>query len=155
MSSIQEFIDDYTKFQAEFQAKAQEKIKEIFTAFWEKNPAIKAVIWTQYAPYFNDGDPCVFSVHDPYFTNAEGKDLEDVSRWGEYEGEKEGIWSEYHFGGMYGADAPEGVDEQSTKELSNFLCSSVLAAAMEATFGSDSSVIATRAGFDIEGIDHD
>lgn len=155
MSSIQEFIDEYTKFQAEFQALAQSKIKEIFEAFWEKNPAIKAVTWRQYAPYFNDGDPCVFGVHAPYFTNAEGEDLMDISRWGEYEGEKEGIWSEYHFGGKYGPTVPEGVDEQSTKELSSFLCSSALSSAMEATFGSHSSVVATRAGFEIEEIDHD
>lgn len=155
MSSIQEFIDEYTKFQAEFQAVAQGKIKEIFEAFWEKNPAIKAVTWTQYAPYFNDGDPCVFSVHDPYFTNAEGEDMKDVSRWGEYEGEKEGIWSEYSFGGKYDGPVPEGVDAESTKELSSFLCSHALSSAMEATFGSDSRVVANRAGFDIEEIDHD
>lgn len=155
MSSIQTFIDDYKKFQAEFQAKAQDKIKEIFEAFWEKNPAIKAVIWTQYAPHFNDGDPCVFSVNDPHFTNAEGEDLYDVSRWGEYEGDNEDIWSNYYFGGDYGTPAPEGVDEASTKELSNFLCSSVLSSAMEATFGSDSSVIATRQGFRVEYYDHD
>ena len=27
------------------------------------NPAVAGVRWTQYTPYFNDGDPCTFSVH--------------------------------------------------------------------------------------------
>lgn len=154
MSSIQEFIDEYTKFQAEFQAKAQKKIKEIFTAFWEKNPAIKAVIWTQYAPYFNDGDPCTFSVYDSYFTNAEGEDLNQISGE-EYEGENESVWVEYSFGGPYDGDTPEGVDVDSTKELSKFLCSSALEDAMKATFGDDCRVVATREGFQIEEYYHD
>ena len=26
--------------------------------------AIDGIVWTQYTPYFNDGDPCEFSVHE-------------------------------------------------------------------------------------------
>lgn len=49
----------------------------------ELEPLIRAVLadeyihsfgWTQYTPYFNDGDPCVFSVGEPWF-----KSVDDVS----------------------------------------------------------------------------
>ncbi len=30
-------------------------------------PTLGKISWTQYAPGFNDGDPCVFSVHGPEF----------------------------------------------------------------------------------------
>jgi hypothetical protein len=37
----------------------------LLVAFAEQfaaNPAVKCMIWTQYTPYFNDGDPCTFRV---------------------------------------------------------------------------------------------
>lgn len=38
-----------------------EAIKEVF----QKHPEIASIGWCQYAPHFNDGDPCVFRVHEP------------------------------------------------------------------------------------------
>jgi len=46
----------------------------------ELEPLMRAVLddsyidsfgWTQYTPYFNDGDPCVFSVGEPWFRTVE------------------------------------------------------------------------------------
>jgi hypothetical protein len=148
--SLDSLIQDFISYQEQFRKLAMEKLKEFFLKFWEENPAIKAVTWNQYAPYFNDGDACVFSVNDPYFTNAEGKDLEDITSWGEYEGEKENIWSEYSFTCKYGeVIIPEGVDPVSTESLSSLLTSKVMEPVMEATFGSDNTVIATREGFQV------
>lgn len=42
-------------------------LKPYFDALWEKG--IVAVSWTQYTPWFNDGDTCEFSVNEPSFTN--------------------------------------------------------------------------------------
>ena len=148
--SLDSLIQDFISYQEQFRKVATEKLKEFFVKFWEENPAIKAVTWTQYAPYFNDGEACEFSVNDPYFTNAEGKDLEEIGCWGRYEGEKEDIWSEYSFSGRYGAVAREGVDPVSTDSLSSLLTSEVMKPIMEATFGSDNTVIATREGFQVD-----
>jgi hypothetical protein len=147
--SLDSLIQDYNSYQEQFRKVATEKLKDFFVKFWEENPAIKAVTWVQYSPYFNDGDACEFSVSDPYFTNAEGKDLEDIASWGEYEGGKEGIWSECSFSGRYDPVAPEGVDPVSTKSLSSLLTSKVMKPIMEATFGSDNIVIATPEGFKV------
>lgn len=147
--SLKELIENFSGLRQQFLAQAQEKFKECFSEFWKMNPSVKAVTWVQYAPYFNDGNPCVFSVCDPYFTNAEGVDLDDI-RWGEYEGEKEGIWSDYHFGGKWGSPTPAGVDEDSTEDMREIICSREMESVMEDMFGSDCKVTATRQGFDVE-----
>lgn len=35
-----------------------------FSAFFDSHPDIYAFRWTQYTPYFNDGDTCKFGVYD-------------------------------------------------------------------------------------------
>lgn len=39
-----------------------EGCKELFAAY----PAIKSFGWTQFTPFFNDGDQCVFGVYSDY-----------------------------------------------------------------------------------------
>lgn len=34
------------------------------------DPRIHTIGWTQYTPYFNDGEPCEFSVGQPWFTTT-------------------------------------------------------------------------------------
>ena len=148
--SLDSLIQDFISYQEQFRKAATEKLKEFFVKFWEENSSIKAVTWNQYAPYFNDGDACEFSVNDPYFTNAEGEDLKEITSWGEYEGEKEDVWTDCQFTCQYGGVIPEGVDPISTKSLSSLLTSEVMKPIMEATFGSDNTVIATREGFQVD-----
>ena len=43
-----------------------EELVAIFKAAFDKG--VKAIAWEQYTPYFNDGEPCEFSVGDFAFT---------------------------------------------------------------------------------------
>ena len=43
----------------------EEDFKGWFTEFFALYPMVTMIRWTQYTPYFNDGDECVFSVNDP------------------------------------------------------------------------------------------
>lgn len=61
---------------AEFDAKRKELLEQLKADFpallaplFEKYPGVKNVRWTQYTPYFNDGDSCEFS------SNASWADL--------------------------------------------------------------------------------
>ena len=58
--------------------------KELFGAV----PGLGAVTWTQYAPYFNDGEPCIFRVNDPTFTSLNSYEINrcgvDLSYGAEY-----------------------------------------------------------------------
>ncbi|MFE3202188.1 hypothetical protein [Embleya sp. NPDC059237] len=43
------------------------------------DPTIVEFGWRQYTPYFNDGEPCEFSAHAPWFRTD--TDDEDASTW--------------------------------------------------------------------------
>lgn len=52
--------------------------QEIFNELIEAVPEIERVYWTQYTPYWNDGETCIFSVNDIcYDWSDEENDLED------------------------------------------------------------------------------
>jgi hypothetical protein len=47
--------------------------------FFDANPNVQSITWTQYTPYWNDGDTCTFSAGTDYasfaFTAKDGKQL--------------------------------------------------------------------------------
>lgn len=153
-TAFDKLLNEQRELQKKFQATAQALFKETTKEFFDKNPAITAIVWTQYTPYFNDGDTCEFSVHEPNFTNA--KDLDDITRWGEYEGDDENQWSESPWGFKYHnrTDIP-GINIDSINKFAELVQSSEMESVMEAMFGDHVRVMATREGFDVEDIDHD
>jgi hypothetical protein len=168
MSALQEKFDQLLTEQEElrkkFQTTAQELFKETTKEFFNGNPAITAVVWTQYTPYFNDGDTCEFSVGDPTFTNA--SDPENV-RYGEYDGDEEGVFAvenprwvlendrDYYKEEQEAVAKAGGIDIDSCEAFSRMICSSAMEDVMLAMFGDHVKVIATREGFDVEDHDHD
>lgn len=57
---------------------------ELLKAFAEQfkaNPTVKCMLWTQYTPYFNDGDPCTFGVNNEYACRARLPMPGDVGSW--------------------------------------------------------------------------
>lgn len=154
MTSLNEafdkLIEEQEALQRKFQTQAQSLFKDITKEFFEKNTHVKAIIWNQYTPYFNDGEECVFSVNDPTYTNAEGEDLDDISSWGEYEGEKDDIWTWEGWG-----SAPEGIDIKPLQEFSAIVCSEAMTDVMRAMFGDHVTIRATKDGFSVDEYDHD
>jgi hypothetical protein len=149
--TIDTFIQEYFDFQNSFRQKAQEKLKQVFSEFWEENPAINVIVWTQYAPYFNDGGACVFSVNDLLYSNAsEQDDIDQIDAY-EYGGENESIWCEF----QYGIKKIKGVNVESIKILEKFMHSDAMEDVLEIMFGSNNKIVATRAGFVSEDYDHD
>lgn len=164
MSNLQtafdKLIEEQRELQKKFQTTAQALFKETTKEFFDKNPGVTAVIWTQYTPYFNDGDTCEFGVYDAYFTNANDEQMEDLTRWGEYEGEEEGVWSESSWGFKYTKEKNPGIDFsgvnlEDVQKFEKMIQSSEMEDVMKAMFGDHVRVVATRTGFDIEDHDHD
>ena len=169
MSALQEKIGELlaeqTELKRKFQVQAQEMFKGVTKEFFEKNPGVTAVVWEQYTPYFNDGDTCTFEVHEPVFTNSPNG--EDVSPWGEYEGEEEGIWACINVGCVLASNrsydketastilAAGGVDAASCDAFSRMINSSVMKGIFLAMFADHVKVTATREGFDVEDYEHD
>jgi hypothetical protein len=46
-----------------FVAELRNEFPSMFTELFAQAPKLKSVGWTQYTPYFNDGDSCEFSAH--------------------------------------------------------------------------------------------
>lgn len=116
---------------AAFKSHAKAAFGEVFAA----HPEITAIRWAQYAPSFNDGDPCVFSVHEWYAKigdTKEGGDNDDGFLLS-YESEKV-------------EEAEDDIDA-----LFALFDDDV----MEDEFGSSVKVTATRDGFETEEYNDD
>jgi hypothetical protein len=166
MSELQKkynkLITDQRELQRQFQEQAQALFKETTAEFFNLNPGIGAVVWTQYSPFWNDGEECVFSVNTPTFTNATGNDLNDVTGWGEYDGDNDDIWAvdnlpyvltsgrDYYETNKQKILAGPAVDVESCKLFSDLIQSSEFENVMLAMFDNHVKVIATRDGFDVE-----
>lgn len=50
------------------QANARQYIELSVQSFFDACPEITSIFWTQYTPYFNDGESCEFSVHELHYT---------------------------------------------------------------------------------------
>ena len=174
MSTLQDefnnLLAEQRQLTAKFQAIAQEMFKGLTKEFFVKNPGITAVRWTQYTPYFNDGDECVFSVNTPYVTNCPLDQLDDLTKWGEYEGDDENIFSINNITWVMETDssywqkdkklinalvAENQIDVQSVVQFTEAIVDSEMEDIMRATFGDHVMVTATRDGFDVEECDHD
>ena len=59
MDSLQKGVDKATKLLIKEGGKIH---KKLLTDFVKNNPEVAQVVWVQYTPGFNDGDPCTFDV---------------------------------------------------------------------------------------------
>lgn len=80
-----EFLDEQIKeLQAQRKALAKVEgiptIRELFAPFFEYL-IVQSAEWTQYTPFFNDGDPCTFSVRN-YLSFNGPEDDEDAAEEG-------------------------------------------------------------------------
>ena len=138
-----------------YQEEGQEKLKEVFKAFFAEVPEIKTVIWTQYTPYFNDGETCTFNVHDPAFTNieADSEDFNDI-KYNDYIGEKEDLfYIEYFYDDCTEAAGISANSKKTMHKLSAIICGND--ELMEFMFGDHVKIIVTKNGFSIQDYDHD
>lgn len=156
--SIKELKKIVEDAKAKMRKDGRELLKEEFDKLFEANPRLTAVAWTQYAPYFNDGDPCTFSVHDFTFTSAPLEQVDDLFDDFDYADDgnpEEGFYmgpSEYKY-----VDLPNGkwekvqleVDEELVKiaeavgEFENEVRDDDL---FEDVYGSDAKIMVTRDG---------
>jgi hypothetical protein len=64
---------------AEIKVEARKVIEAVGAEFFARNPSVVAIRWTQYTPYWQDGDTCTFGANDPelqLFSTDEDEDSE-------------------------------------------------------------------------------
>lgn len=64
MKKLDRLIKVVEDAKREIQEKGASALKELFSEFFKAHPEARSIVWTQYTPYFNDGEPCVFGVGD-------------------------------------------------------------------------------------------
>jgi hypothetical protein len=138
--NIDQMVNEYDAFKAQFTEKATNALRAAFAKFFENNPQIQQIGWTQYTPYFNDGDECIFGVNDMSFItdSVEDQELaenEDVGKWHQ-------PWQDHH---PFAAPFLE-----FTKQMGR-LPDEVY----QSAFGDHVQVIATRDGFEVDEYEHD
>ncbi len=112
--------------------------KEVLQETFDKHPWVESVSFTQYTPYFNDGDECTFSVHayyDALYINSE---------------------SFYDAGYRYDPKnrTMSKETEQAYKDFSKVI-ESFADEDMKEMFGDHVKVTITRSGINVEGYSHE
>lgn len=63
-------LEDLLKIKEEYNKKVRKEgegiVKNMLADFLAEHPDIEHIKWDQYTPYFNDGEPCTFSVNEAY-----------------------------------------------------------------------------------------
>jgi len=153
---IDKVLTDYEEMMKEVQKTLRAKMKDVFKSFFDSYPEVKTIHWTQYAPYFNDGDECVFGVHEPCFTRTEHTELEDREHaWGEGD---DGIIETRVWDEVSRRYVAADIDPNLIRDMDTFtgiLQSGVNEAVMQAMFGNHVWVKAHRDGFEVDDYDHD
>lgn len=63
LTELETLVLDYAEAKRVFSERAKALFKTAISEIFEKHPCLDSFSWTQYAPYFNDGEPCEFHVH--------------------------------------------------------------------------------------------
>lgn len=121
---------------------------------------VEAVRWEAYTPYFNDGDVCEYSTNEPRVKLSFGE--EEAGDYGD------GWYSTYDLdGSVYDRDTRTWIDGNnminghSTVEVKDALSrfGSELGpkhyVVLSEKFGDPAQVTATKAGFEVEGYEHE
>ena len=150
MSTLDTLTSKIEKLNSEIKASFKDAMREEAETIFKKYPDLESFAWTQYTPYFNDGDPCEFTIHG----------VEDVVYRGEDVGEYGGLR-------LYDWKTKQLTEDgkrffSSYEEYNQFLhdCESLpnKLQAFEGTVRSvlgEGKVIVSREGVEVEDYDHD
>lgn len=158
--NLETVMTDFEKINAVYQKQKEEasaKFKEAFEAFikdfFTLVPTVKRVTWTQYTPYFNDGDACTFGVNEPYFYNfVEDEDFEDYENDGEIS--EKGQWE---ISSWYLREPEKYGLTTDDKKIMEFLNEVITSNEdfMYDIFGDHQKIVLTADGVESDYYDHD
>ena len=148
---VKEFSAEQKKMQdqiaEEFKRFLADEIKTIFDG------NLQTLRWTQYTPYFNDGDPCEFRVCELNAVSKVDGEVEDYYDHTAPWESKKGEW--------YGLKTDDGetrftIDEaKAINSFDDLIQSNELEPIMKQMFGDHCEVIITVDGVTTEEYDHD
>ena len=97
MTTLPEFVEIARTYREALEGlsvdQAAHDLRSYFAPVFDADPSVQAIVWGQWAPYFNDGEPCRFGLShegrlcrvtvegcpDPWSPEGEGDDYWDCS----------------------------------------------------------------------------
>ena len=131
--SVKEYDAKIKKMREELSNEFKAQFKEISQEIFAKYPDIIKFGWTQYTPYFNDGDACVFSYYGMSVCNDSETADDDLYDW-------EDMWTA-------GKKYPELAEFEKVLSASTDI--------LLAMFGDHVMITVTPQGIDVDEYEHD
>jgi hypothetical protein len=70
------FKAEVEELRVKLQKTGEQFLAQNFKELFEKYPKLETISWSQYTPYFNDGEECIFRSNHKY-ADIEGTELSD------------------------------------------------------------------------------
>lgn len=157
LEALKEKQKEIAKLKAEAQQMASDAFDSFCKEIFEKHPKIESFGWSQFTPYFNDGDTCTFSVNTDYIS-INGEYVDDskwvnettVVDWGTWNRELRVYEGRVEVPNLdYDAELAKGSDE-ITEFLRNFDNDFYIT-----RFGDHAEITVTKDGVDVDEYEHD
>lgn len=146
--TIRKLKSDYEKAVKET---GKDEIRKEFEKFFTRYPAVHGVVWTQYTPYFNDGDACTFCANDMFMLVKAETNLPPSAKLSN-ERFVDNCFKVY----FTHRDTGHGhIGHESELHLAVNDMPSIPEYVLEVVFGDHVQVVATRAGFEVCAYEHD
>lgn len=149
IASIDDVEAKLTKMKEEARALAQKEFEYASQELFRLIPRLKALIWSQYSPYFNDGDECVFGVNSVSAMSFIPEDF-DFQIPEDEEEQNHFIISDYD---DENRESLSELEIRAINAMSNFIETNE--ELMEDLFGNHVYVILTADGADVQECSHD
>lgn len=140
MKVIKELLDKQVELKEKFRQQGKKALATAFKEVFDDYPQVESIRWSQYTPYFNDGDACYFGRND--FTI---RLLDEKEGAGDYE---DGYRDEFD------QDLPK-VLRELLRDLDKNLSGDAADELFLDLFGDHVQVTATRTGFTTEAYEHE
>lgn len=127
--TIDSLISEYKKYHKKYLTDMKVAVKKYFAEFFQLHPEIPQIVWTQYTPYWADGENTEFDTN--FYNIFTDRDNDDESKMVTYTPEIAKL-------------------EQKVVKYLNSIPDEVF----EYMFGDHVKVRATKKGFKIESYDH-
>jgi hypothetical protein len=158
---------DITKGDTRAEQKPIEELQPILQSVLD-DPTVIEFGWRQYTPYFNDGDPCTFSVYGLWVRTDADQDVDDLYEL-ELDGTHRSLGDEPHVrvpadgigasNGMKWVKGPYEGPDKDRYDRCHELDAAIQGGAFENVllnaFGDHANITVRRAGIEVEFYDHD
>lgn len=78
LSKIQKELEAFNAKRLELVGELRKEFPQLLKPLFDQSKKIESIGWTQYTPYFNDGEECTFSVNNSDLTINQADDEDDL-----------------------------------------------------------------------------